>query len=434
MFGKQGVCQGILGANTKDELHEILTASRERLEREETRITGRKAPLFWKYVASHKEMMEKCMIGSARKKPGMPCDQFGTPLRCYTNQSESVNNKLTRQKEAIVKNDKIKIDLSKLQFTKDVWEEVDKHQQDELHMAIYWLSAEYELSTVVAHLAVPPDERFEMSTVQRAEYVQKFNEMTVKEAMRRKAITVSKTVFPTPTDVREFSIDRKTSLQSVSACQAGLKATIVTEAQNLLNCKNAIQQMPSLGVADKRKKFLVAAKTCKKGMYECIVYKDHSTCTCQCYRYNNICKHSLCVSEIEGILKEHLDYLSKAPRCSLPSKSSLVESARDAQGVEPIKIHGDQAEVAVAKNTLSRKYTTITNRLLLVSWMTSQMQNNAGILGRNFRGGSKSYLSISFCHIRKSAWMYPSPTNLKTKLPSIKFTTKYYCVKRECIT
>ena len=81
VFGKQGVCQGILGANTKDELHEILTASRERLEREETRITGRKAPLFWKYVASHKEMMEKCMIGSARKKAGMPCDQFGTPLR-----------------------------------------------------------------------------------------------------------------------------------------------------------------------------------------------------------------------------------------------------------------------------------------------------------------------------------------------------------------
>ena len=70
--------------------------------------------------------------------------------------------------------------------------------------------------------------------------------------------------------------------------------------------------MPSLGVADKRKRYLVAAKTCKKGMYECIVYKNHSTCTCQCYRYNNICKHTLCVSEIKGILKEHLDYLSKS--------------------------------------------------------------------------------------------------------------------------
>ena len=163
MFGKQGVCRGILGASTKEELHEILTASRERLEREETRITARKVPFFWKYVDRNKEMTENCMIGNARKKAGMPCDQFGTPL---TNQSESVKNKLTRQKEAIVKNDKTKIDLSKFQFTKDVWEEVDKHQQDKLHMAICGLSAEYELSDVVAHLAVPQMSGFEMSSKQ----------------------------------------------------------------------------------------------------------------------------------------------------------------------------------------------------------------------------------------------------------------------------
>ena len=31
-------------------------------------------------------------------------------------------------------------------------------------------------------------------------------------------------------------------------------------------------------------------------------------------------------------------------------------------------------------------------------------------------------------------WMYPSSTDPKTKLPSAKFTTKYYCVKRDCIT
>ena len=31
-------------------------------------------------------------------------------------------------------------------------------------------------------------------------------------------------------------------------------------------------------------------------------------------------------------------------------------------------------------------------------------------------------------------WMYPSPTDPKTKLPSAKFTTKYNCVKRDCIT
>ena len=131
VFGKQGVCQRILDANTKDELLEKLTASRELLETEETRITGRKVPRFWKFVNSHKEMIERCMTGDARKRARMPCDQFGTPLRSYTNQSESINNtELTRQKEAIVKNDKV--DLSKLQFTKDVWEEVDKIQEEQM--------------------------------------------------------------------------------------------------------------------------------------------------------------------------------------------------------------------------------------------------------------------------------------------------------------
>lgn len=73
------------------------------------------------------------MITTARKKAGMPSDKSGKVLRCYTNQSESVNNKLTRQKEAISGKAKSKNDLKKLEFVRDVWEEVDKQQQ----LAIY---------------------------------------------------------------------------------------------------------------------------------------------------------------------------------------------------------------------------------------------------------------------------------------------------------
>ena len=46
-------------------------------------------------------------------------------------------------------------------------------------MAICGLSAEYELADVEAHLAVPLEEWFEMCAVQRADYVKKFNQMTV---------------------------------------------------------------------------------------------------------------------------------------------------------------------------------------------------------------------------------------------------------------
>ena len=92
-------------------------------------------------------MMKKSMIVTARRKAGMPdAESTGRPEHCYTNQSESVNNKLTRQKESITKNDKSKGDMSKLQFTRDVWEEVDKQQQFELQMALCGLSEEYELA------------------------------------------------------------------------------------------------------------------------------------------------------------------------------------------------------------------------------------------------------------------------------------------------
>ena len=62
------------------------------------------------------------MIESARMKAGMPSDKAGNVLRCYTNQSEAVNNKLTRQKEAITGKAKNKSDLKKIEFVRDVWE------------------------------------------------------------------------------------------------------------------------------------------------------------------------------------------------------------------------------------------------------------------------------------------------------------------------
>ena len=80
----------------------------------------------------------------------MPLDSSGTPLKSYTNQSESINNKLTRQKEAMEKNEKSKVNLTKLQFTRDLWEEVDRHQQEELQLAICDLSEEYELADLAA--------------------------------------------------------------------------------------------------------------------------------------------------------------------------------------------------------------------------------------------------------------------------------------------
>ena len=154
---------GILDAKYKTDLKNRLTEAKESLDREELKLTGGRAPEFWNYVNAHKKMMQKSMIATARQKAGMPLDISGAPLKSYNNQSESINNKLTSQKEATERNNKSKVNLTKLQFTRDVWEQVDKHQHKQLQLAICGLSEEYKLADVIAHLAVPAEQWFNMN-------------------------------------------------------------------------------------------------------------------------------------------------------------------------------------------------------------------------------------------------------------------------------
>ena len=90
----------------------------------------------------------------------MPCDHNGKPLCSYTDQSESLNNILTRQKEAVSKAPKKKALTKKLFFVKNVWEEVIQHQCNALTKAICGTSEEYLLSEEASYLAVPQDEWF----------------------------------------------------------------------------------------------------------------------------------------------------------------------------------------------------------------------------------------------------------------------------------
>lgn len=67
------------------------------------------------------------MISKAHSKVQLPIDDKGKPERCYTHQSERLNNMLTQSKEAFIKTDKGKQDLSKLQFTTEVFQPTYKH-------------------------------------------------------------------------------------------------------------------------------------------------------------------------------------------------------------------------------------------------------------------------------------------------------------------
>ena len=119
----------------------------------------------------------------------MPTDKMGNVLRSYTNQYETVNNQLTRQKEAITGKAKGKSDLTKLEFVRDVWEQVDQQQQFELQLAICRLSEEYELVDQVHYLLVNPEVWFEWAVEKRMEYTQKFNELIVDDVAKKKVIS-----------------------------------------------------------------------------------------------------------------------------------------------------------------------------------------------------------------------------------------------------
>ena len=433
------VLKGILDAEDKSDFKVRLSAAQETLDEEERRLTGNQTPLFWKYLNSHKQMMKKCMIAPARKKAGMPLDKSGTPLRSYSNQSESINNKLTRQKEGMVKNDKSKVNMTKLQFTRDVFEEVDKHQQHELQLATCGLSNEYELADVVAHLAIPTEDWFDMSEYQRKDYILKFNRMTVEDAIAGKTIAVSTVSVAEPTEFKEFSVDVKASLQSFTGCTAGLVATIVEGAETLLNCKDAIQRVPSLASVSQAK-YLVAANNCKRRMYDCTVYSDHATCTCPCYKYNRLCKHSLCVAEISGILKEHLGYLARTSR-SIPSRSGLVEPLKQAQGKKggnhkntwrPNRTSTGTTE-ASARLSHSHPFSEIhhNNIPLVVCFLRDETKATECRQCRMAFPRRQKIVPYNIVLSHEERWMYPAQG---IKLPSAKYTKKFYCVKRSCIT
>lgn len=68
-------------------------------------------------------------------------------------------------------------------------------------------------------------------------------------------------------------MDVKMVLQSLKSWSDSLVATIVKEAEALLTVKDALQKMPSI-ISLSKETYLVAAKNCQKGVYQCVVFSD----------------------------------------------------------------------------------------------------------------------------------------------------------------
>ena len=425
--------EAILNSKDSDELKARLDAARPSLDEQEARLTKTSTPQFSTYLNSHRKMMKRSMIRSARMKAGMPCEQSGKPKKCYTNQSEAVNNKLMRQKEAISKNDKSKTNMTKLEFVRDVWEEVDHQQQSELSLAIFSLSEEFELADFAKYLQVEPDKWFELSPNERHQYLKGFNTLTIEDVVAKRKIAIKHNPQPVePTEWQEFP-NVISTLYSIKELTDGLIRTIIKEAERLLNSPDAIKSVPSLNPVRNRTKYFVAAKDCKKQMYECTVHRDHVSCTCPSYKYNALCKHGLCVANKEGILKEHIDFLLKSPRRAKPVKSGLVEPEKNAAGKKG-GAHKNRWRPSVqnssgtppARAAQGRPFTEIhhNNEPLVVCFLSEEPRAaECKQCGTAFpRRVLVAPYDIMLLHSEK--WMYPDPKCPNNKLPSSRFTTK----------
>ena len=144
VFGMVNKSKGIVDAEDKQEVKSKVRNVKDLNEKEMQLLQKQEGyvPQFSKYLADRQEMIGKTMMLKARRKAYMPLDKDGKPIRPYTNLSESMNNVLSQAKTNFLNfNNKGKTEnLSKLEFTKHVFEEIHERQMRELKLALYGLT------------------------------------------------------------------------------------------------------------------------------------------------------------------------------------------------------------------------------------------------------------------------------------------------------
>ncbi|PFX25475.1 hypothetical protein AWC38_SpisGene9875 [Stylophora pistillata] len=161
------------------------------------------------------------------------------------------------------------VPLSKLQFTKQhIFEALHQRQPEELQLAVIGLSDEYQLSNVVAHLAVAPEVWFQWNEEDWKEYITKFNFMSLEDAQAKKTISIkTASGVPATGDFQELSAGVSTVLVEKMRHKEEIARVGENGALMLLNSPAAIQKKPTLqqGIAVK---FEVDSNSAKHGRVE----------------------------------------------------------------------------------------------------------------------------------------------------------------------
>lgn len=312
-FGVLGKEEGIIDATDGKDLRERLKSARNELEEQERLTLGKDEKYsckYWSYLNDNRKMMRRHMLDDVRRKAGMSDGDNGKPQRCYTNCSESMNHVMKAAKNDFLKKSGTE-HLTKLQFTRHVFEAIHNHQTEEFLSALTGVSDEYVLADHSKYLQVPAEVWFEWSPQQRSEYFGKVLKLSMEEIFQQKDV-------PWPSlknngdrsEFRDLEVDVAGILFEHFGYSTENSTTLKREVLNLVNHPTAIQPKASL-VTEGNLKFEVASPSAKSGSVLVTVYSSHVGCVCGRYRHDSICKHSIAVAARQSTLSTHFNFLKK---------------------------------------------------------------------------------------------------------------------------
>ena len=439
-FGVRGKEEGIIDATDGKDLRERLKSARNELEEHERRTLGkdeRYFPKYWSYLNSNRKMMRRHMLDDVRRKAGISDGDNGKPQRCYTNCSESMNHVMKAAKQDFLKKS-CNENLTKLQFTRHVFEAVHNHQMEEFMSALAGVSDEYDLADYSKYLQVPADVWFEWSPPMRKEYFGKVLKLTIEEIFQQKDVPWPslRHINQDRSEFRDLDVDVAGILSEHFGYSTDNSVALKREVLNLINHPTAIQPKASLG-AEGNQKFEVASPSAKNGSVLVTVYSGHVGCVCGRYRHDSICKHSIAVAARQSILASHFNFLkkksNKGGRTALAEHDVNKNTAGKKGSRNKNFYRPERASNSATAEGTSQTFTAIHhNENQFVLMLLPKEAKTCKTCEIDFCQ-RKQVIPFNLVFAHKERWLYPVDGDWSQAKASKKETTRYYHTNRKCI-
>lgn len=332
LFGGGDKSSGIIDAVNARDLRDRLDNAQQSMEDKEIEFLGRKRtdykPKFWNYLNDHFDVMSQHMISDIRLKAGMRMGPNGSPLKCYTNISESVNHIMKSERDAFLKQNPAVTQMNKLQFTQHIFETIHKRQREDFFSTLAGVGHEFHLAEHVRYVGIAPDVWFDWPSSSRQQYIRNVDKLSMEDMFKEREVDWPTLSYKAQPEFVKIGIDLAKVLIETFGYPKENALALENEVSLLVNHPHAIKQKATLQ-AEAGNTYEVASRDGKNQCVTVTLYKDHTTCICGRFKHDFICKHSLAVASLKNVLSDHVRYIQ---RKTTPSKvTPLAEHDVDKQ-------------------------------------------------------------------------------------------------------